>query len=183
MPRSVKKGPFIDGHLLQKIIKAQEAGDKKTIKTWSRRSTIIPEAVGLTFAVHNGRKFVPVFVTEIDWPADRWFSSPVRGGFGFFLGEVLINTVRHGRPGSTPFVHVAYDRLRRELAFEVENEVDERAEPRPDEAGGSYGGRRILKRLAHLFEWRELAFDRRVAGYRVSWRVPVSERGDPRRAD
>lgn len=64
MARSIKKGPFIDDHLLKKISTAVEKGDKKVIKTWSRRSTIIPEAVGLTFAVHNGRKFVPVYVTE-----------------------------------------------------------------------------------------------------------------------
>jgi small subunit ribosomal protein S19 len=64
MARSIKKGPFADGHLLRKIEEAQAAGSKKVIKTWSRRSTIFPEAVGLTFAVHNGRKFVPVFVTE-----------------------------------------------------------------------------------------------------------------------
>jgi small subunit ribosomal protein S19 len=62
--RSVKKGPFIDDHLLKKISVAIEKGDKKVIKTWSRRSTIFPEAVGLTFAVHNGRKFVPVYVTD-----------------------------------------------------------------------------------------------------------------------
>ena len=64
MGRSIKKGPFIDGHLLDKIAKLNAASSKKPIKTWSRRSTITPEAVGLTFAVHNGRKFVPVFVTE-----------------------------------------------------------------------------------------------------------------------
>lgn len=64
MARSVKKGPFIDDHLLKKVNTAIEKGDKKVIKTWSRRSTILPEAVGLTFAVHNGRKFVPVYVTE-----------------------------------------------------------------------------------------------------------------------
>ncbi len=64
MGRSVKKGPFIDGHLNKKIANAIEKGDKKVIKTWSRRSTVLPEAVGLTFAVHNGRKFVPVYVTE-----------------------------------------------------------------------------------------------------------------------
>src|SRR5262245_44525593 len=64
MARSIKKGPFIDGHLLKKIEDAQAQATKKVIKTWSRRSTIIPESVGLTFAVHNGRKFVPVFVTE-----------------------------------------------------------------------------------------------------------------------
>ena len=64
MARSVKKGPFVDGHLAEKIAAAGAAQSKKVIKTWSRRSTITPEAVGLTFAVHNGRKFVPVFVTE-----------------------------------------------------------------------------------------------------------------------
>ena len=64
MARSVKKGPFIDSHLAAKIIKANESGDRKVIKTWSRRSTIVPEAVGMTFAVHNGKKFVPVYVTE-----------------------------------------------------------------------------------------------------------------------
>ncbi len=64
MPRSLKKGPFIDGHVMKKVEKAQESGDRRVIKTWSRRSTISPEMVGLTFAVHNGRKFIPVFVTE-----------------------------------------------------------------------------------------------------------------------
>ncbi len=64
MARSLKKGPFIDDHLLKKVLKAKETNDKRVIKTWSRRSTIIPEMVGLTFAVHNGRKFIPVFITE-----------------------------------------------------------------------------------------------------------------------
>lgn len=64
MPRSVKKGPFVDKHLLEKIARINASRDKKVIKTWSRRSTITPEMVGLTFAVHNGRKFVPVFATE-----------------------------------------------------------------------------------------------------------------------
>ena len=64
MGRSVKKGPFVDHHLLKKIETAAKSGDRKVIKTWSRRSTILPEAVGLTFAVHNGKKFVPVYVTE-----------------------------------------------------------------------------------------------------------------------
>ena len=64
MPRSLKKGPFIDDKLLNKVSVAQETRSNKVIKTWSRRSTIIPEMVGLTLAVHNGRKFIPVFVTE-----------------------------------------------------------------------------------------------------------------------
>ncbi|ROR34828.1 30S ribosomal protein S19 [Inmirania thermothiophila] len=64
MPRSVKKGPFVDLHLLRKVEKARAEGSKRPIKTWSRRSTIIPEMVGLTIAVHNGRQHVPILVTE-----------------------------------------------------------------------------------------------------------------------
>ena len=64
MPRSVKKGPFVDDHLMRKVLNARETNSRKIIKTWSRRSMILPEFVGLTFAVHNGKKFVPVFVTE-----------------------------------------------------------------------------------------------------------------------
>ena len=64
MPRSVKKGPFVEDHLLKKVKVAVDTKSRKVIKTWSRRSTIIPDFVGLTFAVHNGRKFVPIFVTE-----------------------------------------------------------------------------------------------------------------------
>ncbi len=64
MARSVKKGPFIDNHLWKKVEVAQETGDKKVVKTWSRRSTIFPEMVGMTFAVHNGRKFMPVYISD-----------------------------------------------------------------------------------------------------------------------
>lgn len=64
MPRSLKKGPFVDDHLMKKASEAQETGSRRIIKTWSRRSTVLPEFVGLTFAVHNGKKFLPVFVTE-----------------------------------------------------------------------------------------------------------------------
>ncbi|HEX7506913.1 MAG TPA: 30S ribosomal protein S19 [Polyangia bacterium] len=64
MARSIKKGAFVDHHLMSKVVDMQKQKTKKVIKTWSRRSTILPEMVGLTFAVHNGRKFLPVFVTE-----------------------------------------------------------------------------------------------------------------------
>ena len=64
MPRSIKKGPFVDHHLQVKVNNQNDAGDRKVIKTWSRRSTVLPDFVGHTFAVHNGRKFIPVFVTE-----------------------------------------------------------------------------------------------------------------------
>lgn len=85
MPRSIKKGPFIDGHLLEKITEANTSKKKAPIKTWSRRSTILPEAVGLTFAVHNGRKFVPVFVTE--------------NMVGHKLGEFAPTRTFHGHSG------------------------------------------------------------------------------------
>jgi small subunit ribosomal protein S19 len=62
--RSLKKGPFVDDHLLKKVEEAQASQSRKVIKTWSRRSTVLPEFVGMTFAVHNGKKFIPVFVTE-----------------------------------------------------------------------------------------------------------------------
>ena len=64
MPRSIKKGPFIDHHLTAKVETARENNDKRPIKTWSRRSMIVPDMVGLTIAIHNGRDHVPVFITE-----------------------------------------------------------------------------------------------------------------------
>jgi small subunit ribosomal protein S19 len=85
MARSIKKGPFVDGHLARKIEETQAAGSKKVIKTWSRRSTVIPESVGMTFAVHNGRKFVPVFVTE--------------NMVGHKLGEFAPTRTFHGHTG------------------------------------------------------------------------------------
>ena len=85
MARSIKKGPFVDDHLLKKVLTAAEKGDKKVIKTWSRRSVVLPEAVGLTFAVHNGRKFVPVYVTE--------------NMIGHKLGEFAPTRTFHGHGG------------------------------------------------------------------------------------
>src|SRR5215470_6400353 len=85
MPRSVKKGPFVDDHLLRKIDAASQSGEKRIIKTWSRRSTITPEMIGLTFAVHNGRKFIPVFVTE--------------NAVGHKLGEFAPTRTFHGHSG------------------------------------------------------------------------------------
>ena len=64
MPRSLRKGPFVDGHLIKKVMTAQEKQDKKPITTWSRRSMITPEMVSLTLAIHNGKQHVPVFITE-----------------------------------------------------------------------------------------------------------------------
>ncbi|MDP2646736.1 MAG: 30S ribosomal protein S19 [Desulfobacterales bacterium] len=64
MPRSLKKGPFVDNNLLKKVLVAHETRSNRVIKTWSRRSTIIPKMVGITLAVHNGKKFIPVFISE-----------------------------------------------------------------------------------------------------------------------
>jgi small subunit ribosomal protein S19 len=62
--RSIKKGPFVDDHLQKKVLRAQEIGDKRAIRTWSRRSTVVPEMVGLTISVYNGKKFLPIYITE-----------------------------------------------------------------------------------------------------------------------
>ena len=64
MARSVKKGPFVDDHLSKKVLRAQEIGDKRAIRTWSRRSTVVPEMVGLTISVYNGKRFLPIYITE-----------------------------------------------------------------------------------------------------------------------
>ena len=64
MARSIKKGPFVDLHLLKKVSTARDKNDKRPIKTWSRRSTIVPDFIGLTLAVHNGKQHIPVYVTE-----------------------------------------------------------------------------------------------------------------------
>ncbi len=85
MPRSIKKGPFVDAHLLKKVDEMNKSGQKRAIRTWSRRSTIIPDFIGHTFAVHNGKKFIPVFVTEnmVDYK----------------LGEFSPTRVFHSHPG------------------------------------------------------------------------------------
>ncbi len=85
MARSLKKGPFIDGHLLKKVLEAQKASTKRVIKTWSRRSTVLPEMVGLTITVHNGKKFIAVFVTE--------------NMVGHKLGEFAPTRTFHGHAG------------------------------------------------------------------------------------
>jgi small subunit ribosomal protein S19 len=87
MPRSVKKGPFVDDHLMKKVdVARQDQGHgRKVIKTWSRRSTVVPEMVGLTFAVYNGKKFIPLFITE--------------NMVGHKLGEFSPSRTYHGHSG------------------------------------------------------------------------------------
>lgn len=82
MPRSLKKGPYVEPKLIKKVLNAQESRTNTIIKTWSRRSTIIPEMVGLTMAVHNGKKFVPVFITENMVGHKMGEFSPTRTFFG-----------------------------------------------------------------------------------------------------
>lgn len=86
MARSVKKGPFVDINLLNKIASAKNSSDKKPIKTWSRRSVITPEMIGLTFNVHNGRAFIPVYITE--------------NHIGYKLGEFSLTRTFRGHKGS-----------------------------------------------------------------------------------
>lgn len=86
MARSIKKGPFIDDYLVSKVEKAKSSKDNKPIKTWSRRSTILPEMIGLTFNVHNGRAFVPVYITE--------------NHVGYKLGEFAPTRAFKGHKGS-----------------------------------------------------------------------------------
>jgi len=86
MARSVKKGPFVDDHLMKKVVAAKAEGNKKPIKTWSRRSMVLPEMVGLTLNVHNGRQFVPVYVTE--------------NHIGYKLGEFAPTRTFKGHKGS-----------------------------------------------------------------------------------
>jgi len=86
MARSVKKGPFVDDHLMKKVETAKASGDKKPIKTWSRRSMVLPNFVGLTINVHNGRQFVPVYITE--------------NHIGYKLGEFAPTRTFKGHKGS-----------------------------------------------------------------------------------
>jgi small subunit ribosomal protein S19 len=87
MPRSLKKGPYISDELLKKVTEAQGARSSQVIKTWSRRSTIVPEMVGITLAVHNGRKFIPVFISENMVGHKLGEFSPTRTFYGHASGK------------------------------------------------------------------------------------------------
>lgn len=85
MARSLKKGYYVADHLIEKVVKQQNTGDRRVIRTWSRRSTVVPEMVGLTIAVHNGKNFIPVFITE--------------NMVGHKLGEFAPTRTFRGHPG------------------------------------------------------------------------------------
>jgi len=87
MPRSLKKGPYIESRLLKKVNEAQASRSSQVIKTWSRRSTIVPEMVGITLAVHNGRKFIPVFISENMVGHKLGEFSPTRTFYGHASGK------------------------------------------------------------------------------------------------
>jgi small subunit ribosomal protein S19 len=106
MARSIKKGPFVDLHLMAKVQKARDGNDKRPIKTWSRRSTIVPEFVGLTVAVHNGKQHIPVYVTENmvghklgEFALTRIFKSHSAAGK---RTEEAVGGERRGPPGGAP---------------------------------------------------------------------------------
>ena len=103
MPRSLKKGPFVDDHLLKKVDAQNEKGTKNVIKTWSRRSTIIPDMLGHTLAVHDGRKHVPVFVTE----------AMVGHKLGEFAPDPHLPWARQGRPAGPSWLRTRRGTCRR----------------------------------------------------------------------
>src|SRR5688572_30824835 len=100
--RSQKKGPFVDGHLMKKIEQMNKSSKKAVIKTWSRRSTITPEFIGHTFAVHNGKKFVPVFVTEQMVGHKLGEFSPTRSFHGHSAADKAKKAAAGGAPGAPP---------------------------------------------------------------------------------
>jgi len=105
MARSLKKGPFVDGHLQKKVDAAVSAGDKRIIRTWSRRSMITPDMIGLTFAVHNGHKFIPVYCTENMVGHKLGEFSPTRtfhGHAGERKGEVRGGAAPAAAPAAAP---------------------------------------------------------------------------------
>ena len=102
MARSVKKGPFVDTHLARKVRDVNASGEKRVIKTWSRRSTITPDMVGITFAVHNGRKFVPVFITENMVGHKLGEFSPTRTFHGHSGDRKAASGPGGGAPASAP---------------------------------------------------------------------------------
>lgn len=124
-----------------------------------------------------------VFDLEIEWPEAVVFSLPTRGGAGLFLEEVLVNAIRHGRPGTRPHITIRHDPVRRELIFHVSNQTDASLGQRPETDRKPYGGIAIVTRLAHLFGWQDLRFEHRDEQFVASWRIPVSERAAPGDSD
>src|ERR1700691_4147472 len=102
MPRSLKKGPFIDDHLRKKVEGMNTRNEKKVLKTWSRRSTILPDMIGHTIAVHNGKKFIPVYITEQMVGHKLGEFSPTRPFKGHAVKAVLEGAVAPSAPAGAP---------------------------------------------------------------------------------
>jgi small subunit ribosomal protein S19 len=104
MSRSIKKGPFVDDHLLKRVVALNASREKKVIKTWSRRSTIIPDMVGHTIAVHNGRKFIPVYVAEnmVGHKLGEFAATRIFKGHGGRKAEVGAKVGGPVAPGAPP---------------------------------------------------------------------------------
>ena len=120
-----------------------------------------------------------VLDVAIDWPADYLVTCPVRGGFGLFVGELITNAIRHGRPSTRPRVQIRCDRVRKELTLVIDNAIDPAAAPVGE--GDAYGGLRIVRAMARLFEWQEVACGPAGDRFLTEWTIPASEsaaRGD-----
>jgi hypothetical protein len=118
---------------------------------------------------------------ELDWPADYVVTCPVRGGFGLFVGELVTNAIRHGRPATRPRVRITCDRVRKELALEIANAID----PAATAAGQveAYGGLSIVRAMSRLFAWTERACGPVDATFVAAWSIPASESGTRGDAD
>ena len=155
---------------------------RATVDRFERMCRIVRDNRELRARLHwdNGVLAGPGFRTsgvmdvQFDWPDAYEFTTPVRGAFGWFVGEVLTNAIRHGVPGTVPGITITCDRVRKELMFAVTNAVAGGTDV--PSAGDTYGGLAILNAMARLLEWRDLRFERVDDRFEVSWRVQAGER-------
>ncbi len=145
----------------------------------ARRDGDLRARLGWANGPLSGAPEGPSFTTAVDWPDEFEITLPVRGGLGFFLTEVLSNAMRHGAPGSPPHVGIECDRVKKELAFRVENVPrDNRLPPE-----SKYGGLALLAGMARLFGWRDFSAGSANAHFVVSWRAPLKRRDEPGKPD
>jgi PAS domain-containing protein len=122
-----------------------------------------------------------VLAVDLDWPADYVVTCPVRGGFGLFVGELITNAVRHGRPSTQPRVRIDCDRVRKELTLRIENAIE--PSRLPAGAGDGYGGLSIVRAMARLFGWDEITCGAMGEVFVAAWSMPAIERGGRGEAD
>jgi hypothetical protein len=145
----------------------------------ARRDADLRARLGWANGPLSGEREGPSFTTVVDWPDEFEITLPVRGGLGFFLTEVLSNAMRHGAPGSPPRVGIECDRVKKELAFRVENVPRDNRLP-PD---SKYGGLALLAGMTRLFGWRDFAAGLDNEQFVVSWRAPLHRRDEPGKPD